>query len=272
MRARFLRALGVFILCFQVGPVSAQQSPGTAAPQPQATTLLAQSAAALSGAAVSDVTLTGTAESIVGSDDETGSVSLKAMMSGQSRMDLSLPSGNRSEVRSVDAMNSLAGSWTGPDGVEHPISYHNLLTDSSWFFPALTMKRLAAVSGLVATFVGQETLNGQSVLHVSFVQPPMSAAGANTAIVQHLTQMDAYLDPTTFLPVALSFAVHPDGNELLDIPVQILFANYQSVNGVQTPFRVQKILNGTLVLDIQVQSVLLNSGLSTSAFAVNTVQ
>jgi hypothetical protein len=90
--------------------------------------------------------------------------------------------------------------------------------------------------------------------------------------MQHLTQMDLYLDPTSLLPVALSFMTHPDNSELLDIPVQVQFSNYQSIGGVQIPFHVQKFLNGSLSLDVQVQSAVLNSGLSSSAFAVQVSQ
>src|SRR5208283_3833247 len=160
----------------------------SATTQPQASTLLAQSAVALAGSvAISDVTLTGTAQSVAGSDDETGTVVLKAMAGGESRMDLTLSNGIRSEVRSLDSNGSPLGAWSGSDGVQHAIAYHNLLTDSSWFFPALTVRRLANLIGLIGTYVGQETLNGQSVLHVSFVRPPAVVTAPNAAVMQHLT-------------------------------------------------------------------------------------
>lgn len=98
--------------------------------------MLAQSAAAHArSVAISYVTLTGTAQSIAGSDDESGTVVLKAMAAGESRMDLTLPGGVRSEIRSFDANGNLLGAWSGFNGIQHAISYLNLLTDSSWFFP-----------------------------------------------------------------------------------------------------------------------------------------
>jgi hypothetical protein len=48
--------------------------------------------------------------------------------------------------------------------------------------------------------------------------------------------------------------------------VEIDFSNYQAVNGVQVPFRVQKFLNGSLFLDVTVQSAVLNSGIPQSDF------
>jgi len=273
MCLRLLTTLVAICFYFLGGSIRAQQSTSTSTAQPQASTLLAQSAAALGASgSISDVTLTGTAQSIAGSDDESGTVIMKAMAAGESRMDLTLSASNRSEIRSVDSNGNLLGAWSGSDGIQHAISYDNLLTDSSWFFPALTLNRLLNNTAVVGTYIGQETLNGQSVLHVSLSQPPAGLTGQQAALPQHLTQMDFYLNPTTMLPVALSFTTHPDNNALLDIPVQIQFSNYQNIGGVQIPFLVQKFLNGSLSLNLQVQSATLNSGLSASAFTVQVAQ
>jgi hypothetical protein len=268
-------AVSLAILLSYPNIIDSQQT-GTGSTQ--AATLLAQSLSALIGSStVSDVTLNGNAQSIAGSDDESGTVVLKAMAPGESRMDLTLSGGSRSEIRSLDSANGPTGAWSGPDGVQHAMAYHNLLTDSSWFFPALTIQRLISNTAVVATYVGQQTLNGQSVIHVSISEPPAfatasSAPAAISAAMQHLTQMDFYLDPNSFLPVALSFTTHADSNARLDIPVQILFSNYQNIGGVQIPFHVQKFLNGNFYLDLQVQSAALNTGLSPSGFNIQVSQ
>jgi len=51
---------------------------------------------------------------------------------------------------------------------------------------------------------------------------------------------------------------------LLDIPVEIRYSNYQSVNGAQIPLHVEKYLNNTLAIDLQFQSPALNTGLTAS--------
>jgi hypothetical protein len=244
------------------------QTGNSISPQPLA--LLQYSYKAVSGnTVISDVVLTGSVETIVGPDDESGTAVLKATAGGESRMDLTLSSGTRSEIRSLDSSSTPIGAWVGSDGVQHAVSYHNLLTDPSWFFPALTLRKLLNTPGIVGAYIGQETLDGQSLVHVSFSQPP---SGPNAAILQHLTKMDFYLDPSTLRPVVLSYATHPDDNELLDIPVQIQFSNYRNIGGVQIPFHVQKFLNGSLSLDLQIQSAAVNSGLSASVFGVQIEQ
>jgi hypothetical protein len=49
---------------------------------------------------------------------------------------------------------------------------------------------------------------------------------------------------------------------LLDIPVAIYYSDYRDVSGSKIPFHVQKYLNGTLIFDVHLDSVVLNSGLS----------
>ncbi|HEX9223733.1 MAG TPA: hypothetical protein VF860_10415 [Candidatus Acidoferrales bacterium] len=221
------------------------------------------------GTAVADVTLAGTARRIAGSDNETGTATLKALATGESRMDLSFASGPRSEVRaSSSAAADAAGSWSAADGVWHPIANHNLFADSSWFFPALTIGRLASSASYVLSYVGQETRNGQAVVHVTASQQFTGIPAAQAPLFQHLSQMDIFLDAATLLPAALLFNTHPDNDAGLDIPIEIRFSDYRAVNGVHTPFHVQKYLNNGLVLDLHINTVNLNTGLSAAAFSV----
>jgi hypothetical protein len=230
----------------------------------QAPALLQSAFAVLVGAnPLTDVTLTGTARRIAGSDDESGTATLKAV-SGASRLDLSLPSGQRSEFRNASG-NTPAGTWSGPDGVSHDIAFHNLLTEPAWFFPPFAVARGLTNSSYLVTYVGSETKDSLAVQHLSISQQPANSSNA-AALLPHLSQVDLYLDSSTLLPVVMSFSIHPDDNALLDIPAEIRFSDYRSVSGVQVPFHVQKLLNNGLILDLQFQSAILNSGLSASTF------
>lgn len=297
MRASRLLPL-VLILCAFCLSLSAQQTTSTSSPpaasDPQAVALLQRSLAALIGSVtISDVTLTGTAQRIAGSDDETGTATVTAMAGGYSKLSLNFPSGLRGEIRNPSAIplpgalppNAPAaaaqsaqpvGAWSGPDGTLHPIVSHNVMTDPTWFFPAFTLTDIATATNYVLSYIGPETLNGQSVVHIAASrplvltgssQPPPAPNGMSfAALMQQLSQMDIYLDPTTSLPLALAFNVHPDGNALVDLPVQIQFSNYQSNGGVQVPQHVQKFLNNSLVLDLQFTNATFNSGLTAASF------
>lgn len=238
----------------------------TTTSSPQALSFLQRSLAALTaGKPITDVTLSGIVRRIVGPDDESGTAMLKAIPGGASRMDLSLPSGPRSEVLN-STTNLPAGSWSASDGASHPIAFHNLLSEPVWFFPAFAIGRRLSGSGFVVTHIGQEIRNGQAVEHISVTQTPPDSPGAAT--VAHLSQVDFFLDTTTFLPAAISFNIHPDNNALLDIPVEVRFNDYRSISGAQIPFHIQKFLNNSLLLDFQAQTATSNSGLPVSLFNV----
>ncbi len=279
--------------CFaSAGSLPAQQSTsiattGAATSDPQAVALVQRALGALVGvASVSDVTLTGTARRIAGSDDETGTATLRATALGDSRVDFTFPSGSRSEIRNHAAtpppgslppgvpeaaanVAQLVGVWSGPDGAPHPIATHNLIADSSWSPPAFTLGKIVSSQNSVVSYVGQETRDDQQVLHVSVSQQLPQISNAPTWIAtlgRHLSQMDLYLDSTTLQLVAVAFDAHPDGDALVDIPTEIRFSDYRSVSGVQFPFRVQKYLNNGLVFDLQFDTATLNAGLTAAAF------
>jgi hypothetical protein len=265
--------IGLFV-CFLLFSISlrsqqVQTTPAQSPVNPQGAVLLQQAVGAVVGnKVVSDVTLNGTATRVAGSENDSGDIELEAMASGQSLLNFTYGSGKLGEVRSISSSGSPVGSWTGPDGKTHPMSYHNLLTDSSWFFPALTLGRLLASPTNAVALNGQEAKDGISVTHLTTSQQFSDVGGDVAALMQHLSQTELFLEANTLLPVALEFNIHPDNNAGLDIPVEVRFSDYRTVNGVQIPFHVQKFLNNSLMLDIQLQTATLNSGLAASAFAI----
>src|SRR5262245_61415502 len=112
---RFARTYIVVLLLLMLAiPVLAQQIATTTTAQ--ALTLLQNSLAALTGGkSMTDITLTGTAHHILSSEDESGTVTYKAIPNAN-RLDLSLSGGTRNEVTN-STTTTPAGSWSGPDGV-----------------------------------------------------------------------------------------------------------------------------------------------------------
>jgi hypothetical protein len=259
------------VVSFLVAPAAySQTNPTPTASSPQAVTLAGQALSALSGSIrVSDVTLSGTGTRIAGSDAESGSVSLKALSTGQARLDLAVAGGTRSEIRNLDSNSAPQGFWIGLDGTTHSMANHNCATDAVWFFPAFSVLSQISNPNLTITYIGQETRGGTAVQHLRFVlQSPSAATDPADGLFERLSAEDVYLDATSSLPVALTFNDHPDNDALPNIPVEIDFSNYQAVNGARVPFRIQKFFNGSLLLDITIQSAVLNSGLSNAAFSV----
>jgi len=255
--AHVLKAISLS-LALAVSPLLLAQSPPPS--DPQAVTLAAQALAAMTGgSAITDVTLTGSVTRIAGADQQTGTATLLAKGFAESRIDLVLSGGNRSEIRNVNAPNNL-GNWIGPDGAVNAIALHNCFIDTSWFFPPLGSMAVAATNpDVVMTYLGQQT-NLQHIRAYTY-KPSLPDD-------QSLSTMDYYLDTLTLLPNVVMFNEHPDSDQTVNIAVQVMFSDYRNVNGAQIPFHIQRYVNNSLALDIQLSSVTLNADISDNNFSV----
>ena len=255
------------ILFLALISIAAALSIGTCGAQSVSTPVtqaLQASATAMIGAStLQDVTLNGSAEAITGADDETGSFTFRATAAGSSRIDLVFTSGTRSETRQF-GQGAPYGAWMNEDGVQHPSAQHNLMSGYDWPFPELILNQFLTDPLMSVAFVGQEG----TLLHLSGYEQRSGVSSAANSLLQHITQVDLWLDSTTLLPAQASFTIHPDGNAGFDIPVSIAFLNYQKLNGVVIPTHVQKFVNGTLAVDAQIQSISINTGLTSSAFSL----
>jgi hypothetical protein len=265
-----LRMCGFVVLVF-VASVAAAVGQTVSPPtkSPQAVALASQAIAAMTrGVGVSDVTLTGTAVQTAGSDQQSGTVTLQAKGTQESRLAMSLSASTYTEIRNFSE-GSSEGSWTGSDGTPHLMALHNCFTDPVWFFPALSSLASAVTNADASLeYVGQETLQGLSVQHLRVFQVVSSPDANAVQLIQHLSTIDIFLDSSSALPVLMAYTRHPDSNASADILVEIQFSNYQSTNGIRIPLHVQQFTNGGLTLDMNLTAVTLNSGLSDSNFAI----
>ena len=246
--------------------LAAQQAPPRDA---QAVILASRALSALTGgAAVNDVILTGAATRIAGSTHETGTATLKAKGTQESRIDLTLTSGQHTQIRN-QAPGYPQGAWSGPDGVSHPISLHNCLTDAAWFFPSLSSLAALASPNLALAYLGQETRQGISVQHLRFWRQASAGSTNTVQLIRRLSTIDMYLDSASLLPVAISFNLHPDNDGETNIAAEVDFSDYRVVGGIRVPFHVQELRNGGVVLDISISSVIINPGLSDTDFSIS---
>jgi len=234
----------------------------------QAVTLANQALNALTGGlAITDATVQGSSNFIAGSDQESGSATLEARAGYESRTVLALSGGQRTEVRNGSGAPPQAKS-SGADAVWHPAPLHNCWVDPTWFFPALTIQSALNDSQIAFTYIGQDTKVGAAVQHIQISRLVPAQSATATSLIQRLSRVDIYLDATTYLPVALDFNTHPDKTATYDIPVEIQFSGWRPVNGVQAPSRIQKFLQGSLLLDLNSVTVSINTGLPQSDFAI----
>jgi hypothetical protein len=269
----FPLALGFFLLS---GAVVAQTtSPQTTAPQlvpprpGRSIALALKSMAALAGGTpANDVTLTGTITLASGPNAGSGAITLSATRDGKSQVSMNLPSGQQTEARIYTRMSHTA-TWTGLDGSSHDFSVLNTLgPHPAWYFPAFVMQSGFMSTQYFAGDLGPATWDGASVEHLQIFRRPSSARYKPVVVNPFLKQMslyDIYLDPTTLLPVAMTFNVHldsanpiqllvPEGTPAGDYMEEVRFSNYQEVQGWPVAFHVQVYFNGVLFANIQLAS------------------
>jgi hypothetical protein len=267
VRSASVFGLGSVLLLCSLGVGEALAAPQTVTRDPQALTLIASSLKALtSGVAVNDVILQATAAYVAGSDQESGTAALTARGNQQGLVQLNLDGGPRQEIR-----NGPAGAWSGPDGTAHSTATHNCWTDASWFFPALTLEAVAADPQTAVSYLGTDTSKGRPLLHLQVTRLLPGQSADVTALILRLSTMDIYLDPQSFLPVVLDFNTHPDTDANTSLPVEVQFGNFQNIGGGLVPLRIQKYLQGSLLLDLVVANVSINSGVPSTVFTLPPV-
>src|SRR5437879_11261562 len=150
---RVSRPASLFVWILLVAPsLTAQQAPR----DPQAVALAVSALTALTGGApVNDVALTGAATQIAGSTRETGTVTLKAKGTQESRIDLALSGGRHTQIRN-QAPGYAQGAWSGPDAISHPIALHNCRNDALWFFPPLSPLATLGSPHVALAYFGQQ--------------------------------------------------------------------------------------------------------------------
>jgi hypothetical protein len=207
------------------------------------------------GRAVHSVTLTATAHWIAGSDNETGHATLTANADGSFTAQLQLSQSARKEAQTSFSSGKTC-TWAGTDGVVHATAAQNCMGTLSWFLPQVQL-----FGGQQPSAVSITIMSGPNQSFIDLRQQRTTESALNpqlTTLMAHLGTTDLYLDPVTYLPAILSYNLHPDKNAAADIPVQITFTDYQAVNGVSIPFRIQRYINGVLNLDLTVTEAFVN--------------
>jgi hypothetical protein len=234
---------------------------GATSQAPSAANLLGQLSAAFSGGqTVQNVQLSGNATWYAGSLTDSGTVSLTASTSGSSQMQLTLASsGQRTEGQTGTGMVASC-QWAGADEVTHAIQPTNCWRPALWFLPALSLQPSLLPSYLGTSDLGLGTVGSDASVY-RHLQSELIFGGLPSTLSNQVTQQsttDLGLDPTSLLPAVLAYSVMPDSGVQTPVSIQILYSNYQAVNGVQIPFHIQRYVDGALQLDILIGTAQIN--------------
>jgi hypothetical protein len=204
------------------------------------------------GKPFSVVNLTATAEWTAGSTHESGTAQLQAKVDGSANLQLNAGSASRTETQ-TKADNSRTCVWIDAVGTSHDILGPNCSIAVPWFAPGLFTQPASQLPSLMSTTDDGMVSRDNATFHqVSFL---FNQTGMNSASTQQLadqSKVKVLYDSQTYLPAVLTYFVHPDTNNLKNIEVKVVFSNYQSVSGIMLPFHMEKYVNNSLQLKLDI--------------------
>jgi len=249
---RLLREATTTLVCvtFVLGAYSGAF--GQAAQGTTANSLLAQSASAFSGdQVVQKVQLSGTVTLNAGDLQDSGTITLTAAADGSLQTTLLLSSaGQRTETKT--GIGSRADcQWSGADQTTHDVDPGNCWKSVVWFLPSISLQPSLLPSYLAAVDLGTV---GSSANVYRHVQSQLAFSGLSSSLTSQTAQQsitDLGFDPVTLLPSALAYTIHSDSGSAV-IAVEVHYSNYQRFSGLMIPCHIERYLNGSLELAIDV--------------------
>lgn len=252
-----------FFLCLALTPslpvgVMAQSPASTAT---TAGSIAEQLSAVFAGARViQKVQISGSATWHAGSLEDVGTVNLNASTGGSAQMQLSLGSmGQRTESQIGSGLSSIC-QWAGNDAVAHDIDASNCWQPALWFLPALSLqpKLMPSDISILDLGIGPVGVSADTYRHVQIHSEAGTLPTMSSSQAMQLNQTDIGLDPATLLPSVLTYTVHPSNGVQTPIAIEVRYSDYRTVDGAQIPFHITRYVNGSLQLDILVNSAQLN--------------
>lgn len=268
---RALRFVTVSTLLFLLSaPIKAQQSPGSATvttQDQQALSMLKSSLSALAGpaqGAPASLVIAGT-ESPLGDNSATPySVNIYAQGADKFRWEEGLPTGTTAIVVNGQQQQSQVAStvtnlmpWQAADrNVEN--------------FPVLLLSRWLNSSTVQFHFVGLETVNGQSVNHISVVDFSQKRPFSNSWHRDTKKgEYEIYLDSITALPMQLHYYQDTSDTVLHTLaPIDIVYSDFRPSGNFIFPYRLTRYLAQTKVSVLQLQTLQLNGPVTVQQFQI----
>lgn len=258
MRSGPIVAFGLLFLAI---PIQAQQISPPAPRDATAISLMQKAASAMATAIPNDSSATGSLTIVEGTSTQNGTFQFLTRGTAETAEQITLPSEQRVVIFSSGNAKEVRGSNTNTPPLEESI------TDQYEDFPLPFLLSVLNNTDSAYQYIGQETLNGESVQHVKTWDT--FASNSHLQQLAPFSTRDIWFDSTSGLPVKIAYVRQAGEGNVPKFPVELLFSTYTTVNGVQFPFQIHKSYNGTPWETISIQSVSFNTGLTDANFPVD---
>ena len=227
---------------------------------PQALAIVQSAVRAMGGTVPSDTTVTGTVTIVAGSQTSSGTIRILTRGTDQTSESITLPQSSLITVYSQGAASEVS------DANMRSLSLERSATSQSLCFPLPFLVAALANVDEAIQYVGLESLGQHSVQHIHLRDT--FASNSELQSLSDFTTFDLWIDQVSGLPLQISGVRRDGGGSYPRIPFDVSFSDYRSVSGIMYPFSVQKSLNGTLWMSVNITDVVFNTGLTDSNFAI----
>ncbi len=226
---------------------------------PNASNFYSQVQAAASGGKIFNyVNLNANAQWIAGSLQESGTAQLEANTDGTTKIVLNLNSASRTETNGGIGLARTC-EWSDKTGTTHIMSGLNCIAAIPWFAPIFIVQGVIQhLDRFNISDDGEVTKDGATFHQASFTSTFKGTSDDVTKLINRTTQIRIFYNPQTLLPSSIEYAIHPDGDDSRSIGVRIVYSNYQSTSGLMLPFHIEKYVNRSLQLSLDITNAVIN--------------
>jgi hypothetical protein len=256
----------VFVALFFIFPAALFAQQGTQTPtaptrDPQAMSVLGNAVAALGGSAIAtiqDTVIQATLTPPQGHAEGPGTATFKT---------------KGAKIRSDATSGSKSGTSIFNNGREFRSSDHGMLPAHSAnadhkrieHLPALMLAQELARNDFSATYVGQESVEGQTVQHIRLFRVSNRNPVADAQLTKN-SELNVFVDAKTSRIVKISFPYVAENDWRQSLPMEIFYDDYRISNGIAVPFHQRYFFNGQPAGELQFTSVAINQGTPDSVF------
>ena len=261
-----MRRPGALLFCLVAGAVIAAAqtsvtSTSTTAPSaitkdPQAIALAAKAIAAMGGVqAIATITDSRASGTFAIASDSASPYPIMLETQGTQKVRTTLTRPNGANIR---ILNGGVAAVIHADGSVRTLDANNTMAQRVDHIPVLSLISEYQNGNI-------EVTSGPVPNSFAVTLIPTTAIGD---YYRGLTKTIFTVDPNSGLIISMQLTAHGEGSLKDTYPVQIVYANYQAVNGVMVPFHQTTYENGTMTTDLVLNSVAFNVGVPDSDFTL----
>ena len=236
------------------------QTGQTPVQDPQALSILQQSAKAMGGTVPADTTATGTIQTSAGGQASQGTIRILTRGTSQTLVQMAMPDATRTTIYSNGQANELTASTVSISPLEL------VVTSQASECPLPLIAALLNDPDTSFQYIALESSNNASLHHIkawdSFASQP------DLQSLSDFSARDIWIDAASSLPQRISYVRRPAHGAVAGLQVDVYYSGYQNAGGILYPSIIQKSMNGTPWATITIQGITFNNGLTDANFPV----